>query len=156
MLRCRGQVEVFRPRSQLKAVRRPYQISVLAKHTYLQLLHLSAQRLPRTCVTQTMVLRCSDWDNSCSRAAHFGQAAASGGGFNIAEALTVYSLAGIYKSLKAMGMDPDAEFTTALMEGASLNARLICGNQEQSVTVKNIAKLLSIMCGVQSHMRPGA
>lgn len=32
-------------------------------------------------------------------------------------------LTGIYKSLKAMGMDPDAEFTTALMEGASLNAR---------------------------------
>ncbi|KAL3148392.1 hypothetical protein ABBQ38_013848 [Trebouxia sp. C0009 RCD-2024] len=108
--------------------------------TWLQLLPSMAN----TSNTVYISLTCNTSNTTSVLQALF-EAVVSGEGINIAEVLTIYTLAGIYKSLKGMGMAPAAEFTTALVEGASLDARLICGDQEQSVTIKNIAKSLSIM-----------
>lgn len=120
--------------------------------TWLQLLPSMAN----TSNTVYISLTCNTSNTTSVLQALF-EAVVSGEGINIAEVLTIYTLAGkpalqlhsriaelsvtayglgsctdkpsgsrvtgIYKSLKGMGMAPAAEFTTALVEGASLDAR---------------------------------
>ncbi|DBA73860.1 hypothetical protein WJX79_009281 [Trebouxia sp. C0005] len=67
----------------------------------------------------------------------------SGYGLNIPTELLKQGLRGFYKAMKSMGMDPGLEFKVALEEAEKLNARIVYGDQEQGITVQNLASALS-------------
>lgn len=67
----------------------------------------------------------------------------SGYGLNIPTELLKQGLRGFYKAMESMGMDPGLEFKVALEEADKLNARIVYGDQEQEITVQNLASALS-------------
>lgn len=62
---------------------------------------------------------------------------------NIPGELLNQGMKGFYKMLKTMGMDPGLEFKVALEEAEKLRARIVYGDQDQAITLKNMASALS-------------
>lgn len=62
---------------------------------------------------------------------------------NIPGELLNQGMKGFYKMLKNMGMNPGLEFKVALEEAEKLRARIVYGDQDQAITIKNMASALS-------------